>query len=220
MKAIAFDGMTRDLGEVSTRRSVLRLFSGAAALGAGLGLLTHAESSAKSKGHGTAKSASHGPVRAAGKSKGKKLTICVNGQTRTIPKKQLASFPGATRGACPTDTQQPAACTSWIISGGADRTTPIAVDDDLQLMVNGVNVLNDTNGMAQTITPVAFTAQLGQSIGVVARDVNPACRSLSPLWLHCATSTQKRQLFAGNTDGCAPGRTAGTFVSEVYTISV
>ena len=61
---------------------------------------------------------------------------------------------------------------------------------------------------------------IGQSIGVVARDVNPACRSLSPLWLHCATSTQKRQLFAGNNDGCAPGRTAGTFVSEVYTISV
>ena len=187
-------------------------------MGAGMVLMTHAESSAKSKHHGKAKSQAHGNVRAAGK--GKKLTICVNGQTRTIPKKQLANFPGATKGACPTDTQQPVACTSWIISGGADRTTPISVDDDLQIMVNGVNVLNDTNGMAQNITPVAFTAQVGQSMGVIARDANPACRSLSPLWLHCATSTQKRQLFAGNNDGCAAGRTAGTFVSEVYTISV
>src|SRR3954452_9943529 len=218
MKAMAFDGITRELGDVSTRRSFLRLFSGAAAMGAGLVVLTHAESSAKSKGHGKAQSHSHGNVRAAGK--GKKLTICVNGVTRTIPKSKLANFPGATKGACPTGTPQPATCTSWIISGGPDRTTAISVDDDLQLMVNGVNVLNDTNGAAGNITPVAFPAQVGQSIGVVARDVNPACRSLSPLWLHCATSTQKRQLFAGNNDGCAPGRTAGTFVSEVYTISV
>jgi hypothetical protein len=218
MKAMAFDGITRELGEVSTRRSFLRLFSGAAAMGAGLVVLTHAESSAKSKHHGKAQSQSHGNVRAAGK--GKKLTICVNGQTRTIPKKQLANFPGATRGACPTGTQQPVACTSWIISGGPDRTTAISVDDDLQIMVNGVSVLNDTNGLAGTLPPVAFPGQVGQSIGVVARDVGVSCRGLSPLWLHCATSTQKRQLFAGNTDGCAPGRTAGTFVSEVYTISV
>jgi hypothetical protein len=218
MKAMVFDGMTRNLGDVSTRRSFIRLFSGAAAMGAGLVLMNRAESSARGKGHGKAKSESHGNVRAAGK--GKKITICFNGATRTIPKQKFANFPGATKGACPTGTQQPATCTSWVISGGPDRTTPISVDDDLQIMVNGVNVLNDTNGMAQNITPVAFTAPLGQSIGVVARDVNPACRSLSPLWLHCATSTQKRQLFAGNNDGCAPGRTAGTFVSEVYTISV
>jgi hypothetical protein len=218
MKAMAFDGITRELSEVSTRRSVFRLIGGAAAMGAGLVLTNRAESFAKGKSHGKTNSESHGNVRAAGK--GKKITICFNGATRTIPKQKFANFPGATKGACPTGTQQPVACTSWIISGGPDRTTAISVDDDLQLMVNGVNVLNDTNGKSDNITPVAFTAQVGQSIGVVARDVNPACRSLSPLWLHCATSTQKRQLFAGNNDGCAAGRTAGTFVSEVYTISV
>jgi hypothetical protein len=188
-------------------------------MGAGLVLTNRAESSARDKNHGKAKTQSHDNIHAAGKSK--KITICYNGLTRTAPKRDFQTrFPGATKGACPAGGQQPAACTSWVISGGPDRTTPIAVDDDLQIMVNGVNVLNDTNGMAQNITPVAFSAQVGQSIGVVARDVNPACRSLSPLWLHCATSTQKRQLFAGNNDGCAPGRTAGTFVSEVYTISV
>src|SRR4051795_10142864 len=156
MKSVMFDGITRDLGDVSTRRSFVRLFSGAAAMGAGLVLTQRSESAARGKGHGHAKSQSHGPVRAAGK--GKKLTICVNGQTRTIPKKQLANFPGATKGACSTGTAQPATCTSWIISGGPDRTTPISVDDDLQLMVNGVNVLNDTNGAAGNITPVAFAA--------------------------------------------------------------
>jgi hypothetical protein len=220
MKAIAFDGITRELGEVSTRRSLVRLLGGAAAMGAGLVLTHRAEAFAKSKSHGKAKSESHGHVRAAGKGKGKKLTICDNGTTRTIPKSKLASFPGATKGACTTGTPQPATCTSWIISGGPDRTTAISVDDDLQIMVNGVSVLNDTNGLAGTLPPVAFPGQVGQSIGVVARDVGVSCRGLSPLWLHCATSTQKRQLFAGNTDGCAPGRTAGTFVSEVYTISV
>jgi hypothetical protein len=220
MKAMAFDGMARELGDVSTRRSFIRLFGGAAAMGAGLVLANRVESSARSKGHGNARSAAHGDVRAAGKGKGKKITICYNGATRTIPKQKFGNFPGATKGACPTGTQQPVACTSWIISGGPDRTTPISVDDDLQIMVNGANVLNDTNGMAQNIPPVAFPAQVGQSIGVIARDANPACRSLSPLWLHCATSTQKKQLFAGNNDGCAPGRTAGTFVSEVYTVSV
>jgi hypothetical protein len=219
MKAMVFDGMARELGDVSTRRGFFRLLGGATAMGAGLVLTHHAESSAKDKSHANAKSQSNEKVRAAGKSK--KITICYNGQTRTAPKRDYQQrFPGATKGACPAGGQQPAACTSWVISGGPDRTTPISVDDDLQIMVNGVNVLNDTNGMAQAITPVAFSAQVGQSIGVVARDVNPACRSLSPLWLHCATSTQKRQLFAGNNDGCAAGRTAGTFVSEVYTVSV
>jgi hypothetical protein len=220
VKAMAFDGITRELSEVSTRRSVFRLIGGAAAMGAGLVLTNRAESFAKGKSHSKTKSESHGNVRAAGKGKGKKITICYNGATRTIPKQKFANFPGATKGACSAGGQQPAACSSWILSGGPDRTTPISVDDDLQIMVNGVAVLNDTNGKAENITPVAFTAQIGQSLGVIARDANPACRSLSPLWLHCATSTQKRQLFAGNNDGCAPGRTAGTFVSEVYTISV
>ncbi len=110
--------------------------------------------------------------------------------------------------------------TPWILSGGPDRATPIVADDDLQVMVNGVSVFNDGDGKATAVPPVAFTAQAGGTLGVVARDAVPSCRSLSPLWLHCATTGQKRQLFAGNNDGCAPGRTAGTFVSEVFTISL
>jgi hypothetical protein len=224
MKAMMFDGLTRDLGEGSTRRSLLRLLGGAAAVGAGIDLTGREESFARAKGHGTAKAQAHDQVRAAGKSK--KITICYNGTTRTAPKRGWAQkYPGATKdvwgpiGQQPGG-QQPAACTSWIFSGGPDRTTPIGVDGDLLIMVNGVNVLNDANGLAGSIPPVAFPAEVGQSLGVVARDVNPACRSLTPLWLHCASTGQKRQLFAGNNDGCAPVRTAGTFVSEVYTISV
>src|SRR3954466_8267085 len=102
MKSGMLDRFPRELGAVSTRRSFMRLVSGAAAMGAGLVVLTHAESSAKSKHHGKAKSQAHDNVHAAGKSK--KITICYNGTTRTVPKSKLASFPGATKGACPTGT--------------------------------------------------------------------------------------------------------------------
>jgi hypothetical protein len=67
---------------------------------------------------------------------------------------------------------------------------------------------------------VTFTAQVGDTLSVLAKDVNAACRSLSPLWLHCASTGQKRMLYAGNTDGCAPGRTPSYFHSAEYTISL
>jgi hypothetical protein len=215
MKAMAFDGITRELGAVSTRRGFVSMLGGAAALSAGLTLSAHGDGLAKGKNRGKAK--------AEGRGKKIRLTICYQNQTRTAKKKGYQKkYPGATVGPCPVTPggQQQAVCTSWIVSGGPDRTTPISVDDDLRMMVNGVNVLNDADGKAGNLPPVAFAAQVGDSLGVVANDVGVACRSLSPLWLHCATTGQKRQLSAGNNDGCAPGRTAGTFFSEVFTISL
>ena len=70
------------------------------------------------------------------------------------------------------------------------------------------------------MSAVSFTAQVGEELEVLAKDVNPPCRSLSPLWLHCATTGQKRMLYAGNTDGCDPGRTPDVFHSADYTISL
>ena len=226
MKAVAFDGITRELGEVSTRRNVFRLLGGAAAMSAGLVLGEESlakgkdRGKAKVQGHGKGRSTRNNAVQVQGKGKGKKITICYQNQTRTVKKKGYqAKYPGAIVGPCP-DRPQTAVCTSWILSGGPERTTPIVADDDLQVMVNGVTVFNDADGKATAVPPIAFPAQVGDSLGVIARDANPACRSLSPLWLHCATTGQKRQLFAGNNDGCAPARTAGTFVSEVFTISL
>ena len=222
MKTVVFDGIVREMGEVSTRRGFVRLLGGAAALGAGLAL--GGDSLAKGKRHGKARAEAHSKAKGKGaiQAQGKKktITICYQNQTRTVKKKGYqAKYPGAIVGPCP-DRPQTAVCTSWILSGGPDRTTPIAVDDDLHVMVNGVTVFNDADGKATAVPPIAFPAQVGDSLGVIARDANPACRSLSPLWLHCATTGQKRQLFAGNNDGCAPARTAGTFVSEVFTISL
>jgi hypothetical protein len=213
MQAPVFEEIMRDLGERSSRRGVLRLLGGIAAMSA-VALTTSGEADARAK----RKSRGQGAVSAQGK-KGARITICHQTQTLTVKKKGYQSkYPGATVGPCGGNQQ--AVCTSWVLSGGPDRTTPIVADDDLQVMVNGSVVFNDGDGKATSVPPVSFTAQVGGSLGVVARDAVPSCRSLSPLWLHCATTGQKRQLFAGNNDGCAPGRTAGTFVSEVFTISV
>src|SRR5215203_6889766 len=91
MDTVVFDGIVREMGEVSTRRNFTRLLGGAVALGAGLAL--GGESLAKGRNHGKAKS--QGSVAAQGK--GKKITICYQGQTRTIKKSKLGNYPGATR---------------------------------------------------------------------------------------------------------------------------
>jgi hypothetical protein len=215
MKAMAFDGIARELGEASTRRSFFRLLGGAAAVGAGLALTTGDQTRAKGKDRDKARS--QGQVMAQGK--GKKVTICYRNKTRKVKKKGYRTkYPGATLGPCPKT--QPVVCSSWVLSGGASVSTPIVVDDDLQVMLNGLVIGDDNNGLASTLPPLPFTAQVGDTLAVIARDAQASCRSLSPLWLHCATTGQKRQLSPGNNDGCAPGRTPGTFFSEVFTVSL
>ena len=53
MKAMAFDGIARELGDGATRRGFFRLLGGAAALGAGLALGN--DSLAKGKRDGTSR---------------------------------------------------------------------------------------------------------------------------------------------------------------------
>lgn len=111
-------------------------------------------------------------------------------------------------------------CKSWIISGGPSATAPLSVDDDLRITRNGVDILNDANKKAGNLPAVPFAAKIGDSLAVIATDTNAACRSLSPIWLHCTTSGEKRQLSAGQNDGCAPGRTPGVFFSKVFSIKI
>ena len=205
MQGTAFDGVSRDFGQVSTRRSFFRLLGGAAAVGtlAAVGM-----------GEG-------------GKAKKKpgKVTICDQGQVRKVAKRGWQNqFPGATLGACPVvDPPPPARCTQWILSGGPDRTTPIGVDDDLRVTVNGTPIPSDAKPqIAENISPVGFTANAGDQLAVTAFDANPACRAVSPLWLHCATTGQKKQLSAGQNDGCVkPGeRTPGQFFNLLVAVGV
>jgi hypothetical protein len=111
-------------------------------------------------------------------------------------------------------------CRSWVLSGGQGTNDPIAVDDDLQVTLNGTVILNNADKMAGTIPAIRFQANAGDSLGVVATDVHASCRSLSPLWLHCETSGKRRQLSPGQPDGCAPGRTPGAFFSQTFQVKV
>jgi len=226
MKAVAFDGITRQVGEVATRRSVLRLLGGAA-LSAGLVLGAGGESLAKNKGkdknNARGGNQARGQASAEGK-KGSKVTICFQNQSRQVKKQGWKKkYKGATLGPCPA-APQPVACTSWILSGGPNQGDSIVVDDDLVIdhYVDGGQVytlFRDRDKKANTLQPIKFKAFVGDTLRIGAYDENPACRSLSPLWLHCATTGEKRQVFAGNNDGCAPGRTAGAyFVDEFVTI--
>ena len=97
MERTTFDELTRTVAGTSTRRRFGGLLT-ALGLGAvaGLGLLGAAETEAK-------------------RHKKKKVTVCRNGQTLQVGKRQLKKQlrQGATKGACPVDTtglQQP--CTT------------------------------------------------------------------------------------------------------------
>jgi hypothetical protein len=111
-------------------------------------------------------------------------------------------------------------CRSWVISGGQGTNDPIAVDDDLQITLNGALILNNADKMAGNIPAVRFQAKAGDSLGVVATDVYASCRHLSPLWLHCESTGQRRQLTPGQPDGCAPDRTPGVFFSRTFQVKV
>jgi hypothetical protein len=191
-------------------------------VGAGLALTTGEQSQAKGKHRGKARS--QGQVTAQGR--GKKITICYQGQTRVIKKSKLGNYPGATRGACPPPPggggggtggggQQPAVCSRWIISGGPNQTDKIVVDDDLgiwNMSQGGAGILNDFDARSSTLSPVVFDAKVGDQLRIYAYD-RGGCRSLSPLWLHCSATGKSRQLFNGyNGTNC--NYSVGGFVEE------
>jgi hypothetical protein len=203
MDTVVFDGIVREMGEVSTRRNFTRLLGGVVALGAGLAL--GGESLAKSKNHGKAhaqaKAKSAGRVAAQGKKK--TITICFQNQTRTVKKKGYqAKFPGATPGPCPSGTggaQQPAVCTTFVLSGGPNPSDPITIDDDGSILnvTTGKFLLIDNNGQASSHNAIVSPGKVGDLLRVRATDWG-GCRSFSPLWMHCVETGQSKQVFSGD----------------------
>lgn len=221
MEATTFDGISRNLGSVSTRRSFARLLGGAAVLGAVLA--SGEESQARGKRNGK----SRDQVSAQGKGKGKKITICYQNQTRTVKKKGYQNkYPGATKGACPTGGnpggggQQPQACTTFVLSGGPNQTDPIVIDDDGSILnvTTGKFLVIDNNGMAGPLNPVFDPGQVGDVLRLRGTDWG-GCRSFSPLWIHCLATGQKRQIFTGYSgSGCANPK--GEFLDINVTIAL
>lgn len=219
MDATTFNGISRNLSSVATRRSMFRLLGGAAALGAGVALAVPDETLGKNRGKGRSqgrnqgKGHDHEGVSAQGKGKGKKLTICYQNQTLSVKKKDYQNkYPGATTGACPTGPNPggnpggtPVMCTSFILSGGPNQSDPILIDDDGSIanVTTGKFLIIDNNGMSGPLNPVVFSGQVGDVLRVRATDWG-GCRSFSPLWVHCLATGQKRQLFTGYSGaGCS-----------------
>jgi hypothetical protein len=202
MKAMVFDGITRELGAVSTRRNVFRLLGGAAALSAGLVVTARDESLGKGRGRSKGEARSEGrerggeSVTAQGRG-GKKILICYQGQTRTVKKKKLGNFPGATRGACP---DAPVVCSTYILSGGPKASDPITIDDDGSILnvTTGKFLLNDNSGQASSHNAVVSPGKVGDQLRVRATDYG-GCRSFSPLWLHCVETGQSKKVFSGDS---------------------
>jgi hypothetical protein len=243
MKAQMFDGMARELGQVVTRRSMFRLLGGAAAMGTGLAMAAQDESLGKGRSNNKNRSKSSGKGReqVSAQGKGKKVTICYQNQTRLVKKSKLGNYPGATPGTCPVvtgggttgggttggntggtnggGTQQPVACTRWILSGGPNQGDKIAVDDDLgvyNLSRGGAGIISEFDRKASLISPVLFDANVGERINIVGYD-NGGCRSLSELWLHCLATGASRKVYAGfNGGGCGYG--TGTFVNMEFIV--
>ena len=215
MDAMTFDGISRSVSAVSTRRGFARLLGGAAVLGAALAVTE--ESQARGKGRG------NGQDEVSAQGKGKKITICYQAQTRTVKKKgYLNKFPGATRGACPVNQPQPQpqACTTFVISGGPNQSDPISIDDDGSILnvSTGKFLVIDNNGMAGPLNPVIFSGQVGNVLRVRATDWG-GCRSFSPLWIHCLATGQKRQIFTGYSgSGCTYPK--GEFLDMNLTVAL
>jgi hypothetical protein len=108
----------------------------------------------------------------------------------------LAGF--ALGSAAPADAR----CKNWILSGGVDPNTPIAVDDDLKITLGQTVLLEDTNGSASQHAPIHFQAKRGQRLRVTATNVQIHCRSLSPIYIHCETGGSPRRLTAGVAENC------------------
>ena len=113
-------------------------------------------------------------------------------------------------------------CTAFILSGGPSPTETIGVDDDLTLYLNGTSIFVNNDGLASEIAPISFTAQNGGLLRVVATDVDPFCRSIDPLYLHCATTGAVQILDAnGQNDGCVePGTRPANFVFYDHTFTI
>jgi hypothetical protein len=238
MNTVVFDGIVRELGAVSTRRSFFRLLGGAAAVGGGLALTTHEESLGKSRGKHTGKDhaaerdhGDHGHESVSAQGRKKLITICYQNQTLTVKKKGYQTkYAGATVGACapvpPDKTQpqpqpqpQPVTCTSFILSGGPNQSDPITIDDDGSILnvTTGTFLIIDNNGMAGPLNPVVFSGHVGDVLRVRATDWG-GCRSFSPLWVHCLATGQSKQLFTGyNGSGCANPK--GDFLDMTLTVA-
>ncbi|MFN8593841.1 MAG: hypothetical protein U0031_20465 [Thermomicrobiales bacterium] len=114
-----------------------------------------------------------------------------------------------------------AVCTAWVLSAAADPNGPdahIRVDDDLAVSVNDRVVAEDKSGTFTEAGPFVFSAQPGDTLRIVATDVQGGWHELGPLYLRCASGGRSRKLSDGfpRTEGYPDP--VGVFFDKTFTI--
>ena len=106
------------------------------------------------------------------------------------------------------------------LSGGSAPTEKISVDDDLELLLNGDTFFKDSDGFAQDLNPISFTAGFGDELGVIATNgAFGGPEHIDPLYLTCDANDAQQVLDATGFD--APGGSAGeVFYDETFTIEL
>jgi len=79
----------------------------------------------------------------------------------------------------------------YVISGGDTVYDYFSIDDDINILVDGVPIFSDTNRTQDNVPPVEFQAKKGSVIRIQATDVNPNTRSISALQLHFGTGSSQ-----------------------------
>jgi hypothetical protein len=106
---------------------------------------------------------------------------------------------------------------NYVLSGGPSDKDKLWVDDDLVVLLNGNPVFNDDNEHSdENLPPVKFSANRGDKLRIVARDVVTGCRSRSPLFLH-SESDGTRQLAEAIND-CTGKPAPAIFYDQTFTI--
>jgi hypothetical protein len=82
------------------------------------------------------------------------------------------------------DTEEPV---RYTLSGGATVYHYWAVDDDVEISVDGVPIFADNNHTQDNHPPVEFDAEVGSIIHITAWDINECRKQMDTLYLHFGT---------------------------------
>lgn len=124
------------------------------------------------------------------------------------------------------DAEQPL---RYTISGGDSVFDYLFVDDDISVYLNGTEIYADTDRTKSTLAPIEFEARKGDTIRIVATDVNSCMYQIDALQLHWGTGESQKLndeacLSACPDDACYDasynGPWPGIFLDENYEITI
>lgn len=110
-----------------------------------------------------------------------------------------------------------AAPETWVLSGAGGG--PFEVDDDVEVLLNGARIFNDTDGVRTFIPPITFQARVGDQLRVKARDSFGICSSIEPLYIRRVSNNRTQKLSNGYIGPCDDSAHYLTFFDETYLLS-